>query len=299
MRKKITSSVSKCYNIVVYFLAFILVGTLIYIMLVPKSNKLDMFQVSNGLTTSRTLYQRSNNYEQDLKTLYSTLGDNDDMLMMASCYQLPPNSRSMIPADCLREEFTLYTASFEDVRSRIIGKLNDLKSQNKGQLLEAPAFVLIEQSPYMRDEAGNVITMQYNVRSYNLSPVNLMKRGASSGDLGKPLFFRITIFLTKYFNNFSMRPSALDLKMALLPYKSKKDQCYISCIGDVTKSYCGCLNREQDTADTSSYAAKCSATPLPVNGQINVNQNVPADFAILYSINTKASVLLQTKVFND
>lgn len=278
------------------FLLFVLLGTLIFILLIPKTSLKDHFQLQNQ--TSRSLYQSSNKFESDMKTLFTTLNDNDDMLLMAGCYQLPPNNRSMFPKDCLQTSATLYTASFDEVRSKIMSMLLELKARNKGTNLADPVYVLIEQAPYMRDDKGNVLSMQYNVRSYMFEPVNIMRTGASAEDLKRPLFVRITIFLTKYYNNMSPRLTPQDIRMTLFPYRSKKDQCYIGCIGDTSGSFCGCLNRDVVNGDNKSYASKCSSTPIPVNGgTVDMTKNVEADFAILYTLNTRASSIVSLNIF--
>jgi hypothetical protein len=176
--------------------------------------------------------------------------------------------------------------------------LTELKQRDNGKNLKDPAYVLIEQAPFMRDDQGNVVTMQYSTRIYLFEPVNVMRTGASTADFNKPLFFRITIFLTNYYQNMSKRPSPLDIRMSLSPYRSKKDQCYISCIKDNTNSFCGCLNRDPVAGDNQSYASKCSSTPLPINGgQVDMSKNIEADFAILYAINTRASMLVSMNLF--
>lgn len=301
MRKKIMSSVCGCMSYISYVIIFIILAVFVFVLLVPKTTR-ETFQLGPRQISSRELYKTSKNFDADFKTMYSTLSDSDDMLVMSGCYQYtaPGNTWDPVFPGCLVKMEKIYTASFNDVRSKIIAMLQDMKNQNKGQNFDGPAYVWIEQAPFMRDDKGNVITMQFNVRSYNSTPINLMRTGSSVDDMKKPLFFRIIVILTSYYQNMMKRLEPYDLRMALLPYKSKKDQCFISCIGDPGDSYCGCLNRDLDPADNKSYASKCSATPISMDGSpVDTTKNVEANFAILYNLNTKSSDIVQANVFNS
>jgi hypothetical protein len=297
MRKKIVSNVSYCLHSILYVFIFVVVATILFILLVPK--KRESFQLQTPLMSSRQLYQVSDNYEADLLSRFTTMSDNDDMLIMAGCYQLPlKGSNAPRLEDCFMFGLEMYTASFEDVRVRIVEELQKIKStRNRNIPLVDPAYVIIGQAPYMRDESGNIITMQYNVRSYGLNPVNVMRTGATVDEFKKPLLFKVFVILAAYYGNMSRRPTPIDVKTPLLPFRSKKDQCYISCIGDVTNSYCGCVNTTQRSSDPKTYSSKCSSTPLPVNGVVDTTKNEEFDFAIMYAINPRSSVLLKAGVF--
>lgn len=292
-----------CKNIIMYVFLFLVSATLVFLLLTPRCmmrrNTVDHFQ---GMSSSRTLYRTSNNFEADMIARFNALSDNDDMLLMSGCYQLTPKALiTMKKPDCFTRSFTLYTNTFDEVRARIVSELQDIvRKDNKGARLMDPAFVMIQQAPYMRDDAGNVITMQFNTRSYNLMPVNLMRTGATMDDTKRPLFFRAMIYLTKYTPNMQRRTHELDIKTSMLPYRSKKDQCFIACTGDTTGSYCGCANTDINESDSKSYAAKCSSTPISLSGEaVDMTKNEEADFAILYTINSRSSTIVRANVFSS
>jgi hypothetical protein len=274
---------------------FIIVATILFILLVPK--KRESFQVQTPLMSSRQLYQISNNYPNDLLSRFTTLSDNDDMLIMAGCYQMQWGNWTARIEDCLSFWTQLYTSSFEEVRVHIINELQKVKARNNNIPLDGPAYIMIGQAPYMVDSSGNVITMQYNTRSYGLNPVNVMREGATLDEFKKPLLVKLLFLFPAYFGNMSKRPRLSNIEAAMSPFLSKKDQCYISCTGDVSNSYCGCINMTQDPSQPQSYTAKCSSTPLPVNGVVDTTKNERADFLVMYSINPRASVLIQSGIF--
>lgn len=301
MRKKLISGLSYCATWVMYMFTFIILALIIYVMLMPKYR--ETFQMDPGMrASSRTLYQTSKNFDQDMKTMFSTLSDNQDILIMSGCYQTLPTlfRGSRITPDCLERNIRMYTANFNDVRTRIISELQDMKNKNKGQKFDDPAYVLISQSPFMRDDKGNVIAMQFNTSEYNYQPINYTRTGASTKD-ARPLYFFIQIILTKYTNNYDKRRNnqSFDLKLFLFPLLSKSAQCYISCIGDTTNSFCGCMNRDAVAGDNQSYASKCSSIPNAAWGaKPDITKNVESDFAVLYILNTKSDELIRADVFN-
>jgi hypothetical protein len=297
---KIKNKVNSIVKTVVYIALASILAIFVYILLIPRRYTSEHFQEAHTSNSSRSLYKSSQNYETDLNMFRPTLSDGDDMLIMKGCYQLPPNVRNMFPSACAKTTFSIYTSSFEEIRAKIISTLLEAKAKNNNQKLTDahPIYVLVEQSPFMRDDKGNVLSMQYNVSSYGFHPVNLMRSGASVADNSRPLFYRITIYYTAYtqvVGNVAATPYNFDSSLAR--YRSKKDQCFISCQGDTTDTYCGCINRDVDKNDNKSYASKCSSTPLPVNGVVDTTKNVEADFVILFTLNTKAPIIISNNIF--
>jgi hypothetical protein len=130
---------------------------------------------------------------------------------------------------------------------------------------------MIAQAPFMRDEKGNVITVQYNSGSYVQEPVNYMKNNADK----QPIFFTVTLYFTMYFKNKQQRTFPYDLKSVLRRYSTRKQQCFMSCYNDSNNNYCGCINT------TTPYVSKCASTPA--SGDIKKVE--PANFRALYIIN--------------
>jgi hypothetical protein len=280
-------------QVLVFLLTFILLGVVAYVLLMPKNR--ETFESE----TSRSLYKKSYDFENAMKLNSTVLADRDDMLHMAGCYQVSPTDtkRSMIPSDCLIINFNMYTNSFDDVRARIVDELMKVK-QRVGKSLEGPTFVLVEQSPFMRDSKGNVITVQYTISDYLDEAVNVMKKGSDGAVFDQPLYIRVTLYLTQYYTNYTKRSSPMDILTPLNPYKTRKDQCFVSCPNDSSNSFCGCLNKTIDPKDPKSYVAACSSTPLPTNNKApDTTKAVPADFMILYKINPAASVLAKNALF--
>lgn len=301
MRKKLVSGLSCFISWIMYAFTFLVLALIMYVLLVPKYR--ETFQMPPSQQSSRTLYQKSTNFDQDIKTMFSTLSDNGDMLIMSGCYQGLPtlDGTTRMTPDCLERSVRMYTASFNDVRVRIISELQDMKSKNKNQKFDDPAYVIISQAPYMRDEKGNVIAMQFTTSEYNYEPINFTKVGASANDANRPLYFFIHIILTKHYQNYEKRSGTpFDLKLSMFPYLSKSAQCFISCIGDTTDSFCGCLNRDVVLNDNKSYASKCSSVPNAAWGpKPDIKKNVEADFSVMYALNTKSDDLIRANVFNS
>lgn len=269
---------------------FLLLGIITFLLLVPCRR--ETFQLLNDNTpvTSRSLYRTSTNFDKDVSGLATVLADREDFLQMTACYQFDPavDPRTYFPK-CYISSFGVYTNSFEEIRAKIISTLKTIAERASTKPLQGNIYILIQQSPYMRDDAGNVIAVQYNISSYDFNP----KVGKDAS--GQPLYVRAYIILEKYTSDLRLSTSPSNVVMTLLPLKTNKDQCFLKCVNDNTSSYCGCLNLTPVSNASQSYTAACSSTPDRI-GNTDTNVNVPADFAILYRINPFAKVMVENSI---
>lgn len=294
MRKKIGSCIDKTVSYILYGVLLFVAAVLVYILLIPRK-RIERFQETSK--SSRSLYRTSKNFLSDLNTYFSTLSDNNDILLMQSCVQFQQDSPAWFRNDCYFTANATYSASFDQIRTKIVSNLQDFVSKNNGKPIKGDVYVILFQSPYMRDEAGNVLSMQYNVSSYDYSPVNIMKSGANVKDTTKPLMIGYFMFYVNYYMNMSERPP-FDIHSALSKFKVNKDQCFIGCQGDTTETYCGCVNTKAWSGDPNSYASSCSSTPLPnANGIVDATKNVVADFFVLYKINRLSTTITSAVKF--
>lgn len=280
------------FHVLMYAVMLILLGALIFVLLYPRSRE-EFQQVSMQKVSSRSLYKTSDNFDVDVSGLATVLDDKDDPLLMAGCYQLNPkyDPRAALPKDVYIYSFGIYTNTFEEVRAKIMSSLSTIKTRLNSPI-EGDVYVLIQQSPYMRDNEGNVIAVQYNISSYKFEP----KSGKNVADV--PLFIRAYIILDSYSRSLSRLPAAVNINQHMIRFRTKKDQCFIKCVNDTTSSVCGCLNRIQNEQNPKSYTSSCSSTPNRT-GAANTSVNVPVDFAVMYKVNRLSSAIAQSNVFSS
>lgn len=294
MAIKVTrDGIQRSMTYMLYVLLFIFLGTLIFILLVPKYK--EEFQTMNSPgVSSRSLYRTSRNFDNDVSGLHSVLLDRDDLILVAGCYQFNNPSvdpSTYLPSDCYVESIGIYTNSFEEVRSKIGETLKSLAQRVNGKRLNSDAFVLLLQSPFLRDNVGNIIAVQFNISMMNFD----FKRGPSSTLADRPLFIRAYIILPMYNRELMLKPSSTDVMAQLAQYRTNKDQCFMKCVGE-SNSYCGCLITKKNPSDPRSYASACSSTP-DFRGDTNRSKNIPVNFGILYRINKKARYMVESNIF--
>lgn len=269
---------------------FILLGALTFAMLVPKPR--EQFQVDMNIS-SRTLYRTSRNFDSEVGSLSTVLSDRDDAFTMAGCFQFKADKdpRDYLPQDCYINDFGMYTNSFDELRDRVMITLQNLSISTIKDKIAGEALVLVSQSPYMRDNNGNVIAVQYNISSYNFEP----KVGSNLSET--PLFFRVYIMLPSYDRNLVRKNAPSSIMPFLSTYRTNKDQCYVKCVNDTTGSYCGCLNTKKVNNLANSYSSSCSSTP-DLSGDTNKSINIPANFAVMYKVNPLAQVVAEAGIFD-
>lgn len=298
MRKKVGSLIDKFVSYILYGFLLLVVAVLLYILLVPRL-RIEAFQ--NTSKSSRSLYRTSNNYLSDLDKYFSTLSDKDDLLIMQGCYQAEMNKDLVPNPSCYFIMNSAFTSSFNDIRSKMITDLQNFISKNKGRPIKGDVYVLLSQAPYLRDDKGNVLSVQYNISGYDYNPVNVMKAGSNVKDVEKPVFIFYVMFFVNYTGSleYTKQPS-LDIVKKISKNQVNKEQCYIKCQGDTTDTYCGCLNFKAWKGAPKSYDSVCSSTPLPDgNGMVDSKKNVLSDFVILYKINRLSSVIANTVKFDS
>lgn len=280
--KRVKSNAKQCLSYVWYFVTLLLLGILLFILLVPMKRE--------TFTSTRSLYRTSDRFEEDL--VINMMEDVEDPLHMQGCYQFDPTKdivETYLP-ECYVKMFTRYTTSFEEIRASIVSELQNIVGKLGGKI-KKDAYVLILQSPYLRDENGNVITAQFNISQYGFSPVHGGNPNSST-----PLYFKVYIILPKYTKKLLPNQRDIILPVHLSRYRTKKDQCFIRCVGDNTGSYCGCMNVATiDQKKQESYISTCSSTKEP-SGNANVSMNVSADFAVLYKINSNSPLIARSNV---
>jgi len=261
-----------CVNAILYFGMFVALGLLTFILLIPK--KPEHFYVS-----SRDLYlsRSDKDYDRAFEANRTTFDDKDETLLMNTCYQFPTNLN--LQHDCYEVTFGMQVRNFTEVNNRIQNEVK-LMRQQIGKRIKGPIYAMLSQAPFMRDEKGNVISVQYNIVDYNQSPVNVMKKG---DDTNVRLFISVTLYFTRYFKNRQERSNPYDLKGVLSGYISRKPQCYLSCFNDIDNKFCGCINQ------TSPYVSKCVGTPA--NGDLL--KAAAANFRVLYLVNHRDPILVQ------
>ena len=239
------------------------------------------------------MYKTSTSFDTDVFALATVLDDADDSLLMAGCYQFrtdkPPDD--YLPQDCYVASIGIYTNTFSEVREKVLQTLQSLASTTPNKRLSDNAYVILSQSPYMRDSNGNVITPQYNISSYNFE----LKVGQNLAET--PLFIRMYIILPMYDRNLVKKTTPTDVTTLLLGLRTNKDQCFVKCIGDNTKSYCGCLNTNINASQPNSYTSSCSSTP-DLTGDTNKSVNIPANFFIMYRVNPLSPVVAASNIFD-
>lgn len=273
----------------IYICLFVSLVAIAYTILAPRLR--ESFQVSSG-TSSRSLYRTSKTFDNDVAALSTVLTDSDDALLMAGCYQFSTNQTpdKLIPQDCLFSFFELYTNTFDEVREKIITSLQSFITSTLKTKLSGDAYVLLSQSPYMRDSNGNVITTQYNISSYNFEP----KVGPNLNDT--PLYVRYYVILPQYDRNYNRKQTATAISSILNSYRTNKDQCFVKCVNDNTNSYCGCLNTTKNSV-SQSYTSSCSSTP-DLTGDTNKSVNIPANFYIMYKVNPLSELVARSNIFD-
>lgn len=284
---KITKeTVTDVITSIIYILLFIILGIITFLVLMPRKRIEGFENVS-----SRSLYKTSNNFESDVSGLATILADANDSLITAGCYQFDGTKaiQTYMPKDCLWTSFGIYTSSFDEVRSKILSTLKTVAGRVDGKRIDSQIFVLISQAPYMRDDNGNVIAVQYNISSYGFNP----KFGKNTSSM--PLYIEVYIIISDYDKWYKKKSISTNVLAALSAYRTNKDQCFVKCVNDTTSSYCGCLNTTRNR-NKQSYTASCSSTP-DLKGDTNTSINKPANFGVLYRINPTARLMAESSIF--
>lgn len=285
-----TKQISKLLLGALYILLFVCLAVLAYRMVAKHTR--ENFQVDTG-TSSRSLYKISKSFDNDVSSLSTVLTDADDSLLMAGCYQFGPEKQpnEYLPQDCYVSTFGIYTNTFDDVRDTVLMTLQGIATNNLKTKISGDAYVVVSQSPYMRDSNGNVITTQYNISTYNFEP----KVGPNLSET--QLFMRVYLILPLYDRNLKRKATSTGVPSIFNSFRTNKDQCFVKCVNDNTNSYCGCLNTTKDPKQSLSYTSSCSSTP-DLAGDTNKSKNVPANFFIMYRVNPLSTIVAASNIFD-
>jgi len=242
--------------------------------------------------SSRSLYMTSENFDADVEVMRTMLKDKDESLLMKRCYQFPIDTAIMQnDFDCLWTFSFVLSDRFdkvvEDMRQSLI-RIRKQFGKIKGQ-----PYVMVSQAPYMRDEKGNIIVVQYNINSYLQTPINVMKKDEDPDGFSKKLFYIYYIFFPDHRENGEQRSYPFDIISYFKKYESRKGQCFVACTNDSTSSYCGCLSLNNRDRWQWPYYSSCASTPLDGN----TKEAQEANFYILYEINKKSNMFIADDLF--
>jgi hypothetical protein len=308
----------KFNKIVKKTLMILLILLIAGILLVPRKNTTEGFQVLTG-KTSETIYRDTKDYKAyDKKvadpTFMNSIDDSESELIMSRCYQWPDvrieqftrwmNDSIKDPKTVGTRGFTVMTYNFTDVKNKIIEDIERVKDTLIKDPINGPVYALITQVPYYKDAQGKDIVIQsFNVDGYNYQPTYTSDPKNMNGN--QPIYYLVWMFYGQYKNKqWTMtRTDGFKQIMQILDQSgggsgglggggvSYEQQCYMAGAGSGGAfNYAGCSSSDGKINGVNS--ASCLG-PKAGNNILQTDKLDPkttkSSYAILYTINPKAT----------
>jgi hypothetical protein len=278
------------------------------ILLVPRKNTTESFQVLTG-KTSETIYRDTKDYKAyDKKvsdpTFMNSIDDSESELIMSRCYQwsdVTIENFSRWMNDSIKDPktvgirgFTVMTYNFTDVKNKIIEDIQTVHDTLIKGPINGPIYTLITQVPYYKDAQGKDIVIQsFNVDGYNYQPTYTSDPKNMNGN--QPIYYLVWMFYGQYKNKkWTMtRTDGFKQIMQILDQRSVsyEQQCYMAGAGNGGAfNYAGCSSSDGKINGVNS--ASCLG-PKAGNNTLQTDKldlkTTKSSYAILYTINPKAT----------
>lgn len=289
----------KASNIIYVVLVVFTALLLSFVLLVPKKTR-EGFETITGVT-SIDIYKTANNQadfldQYESKVKLGLLDDRSKLLHMRSCYQIATDeldiqqrlinltNNNSIRASRLGP---MYTNDFGEVENRIREDIrltcDKLRSFTKdpNASLEGEIYVIILQAPFYQSQDQSMMSVQFNISSYQFLPINIAGVGNIATLRERPVDLDIFIIYGKYRKNMDVRNIAYQPDSHLSKYRTTHEQCFIKCQG-APNYVCGCTTGD---VPRQNYKSNCVTSRIGATTVEEKNQAIPHTFPIMYIVN--------------